>query len=313
MNNFKTLNKTSIAHKKNGNRIGKFLASTLSIILSFNATTLATAKTNTNTQSEKQEVSSNIKKDSKKDIKKHSAKNLGKGFAIGGAVCLGIERLVTGRWIPKTRLCMSHFTGASNALVISKDENARRKFSRLMFGSEQAPEYYHSTHLYRGLNGKPLGTVNMDFSIQPTDEETKSIKIPQYIRSGFIDGSHTSSVFKVILAVVDADKETEQVKRDIRDMVDYICDYKRGRTQLIVVGCTDRTDVTWEDRKMNGLSGHVSGIEFECTEGRCYGTKHNLDLGHNGYKQFLCFYSLNAGQERSSAVGLKNLIAERAH
>ena len=136
--------------KKNENKVGKFLASTLSIILSLNAIALAHEKNQDQSrQPQKQEISSNIKKDSKK----HSAKNLGTGLAIGGAVCLGIERLVTGKWFPLIRACIPHHSHDRNVLVVSRNEKARRKFTRIMFEGTGDLGYFTREYTFAPENG----------------------------------------------------------------------------------------------------------------------------------------------------------------
>lgn len=92
--------------------------------------------------------------------------------------------------------------------------------------------------------------------------------------------------FKVILAAVDADQELEKVKEDMRNIVDFICDYKKPFTQILIVGCKE-SDKDIDFCKLSNFTGSV--IE---SDGYKIGWGTNHDKNFSGTGQFLNFCPL---------------------
>ena len=113
-------------------------------------------------------------------------------------------------------------------------------------------------------------------------------------------------MFNIIIATVDTDQNIEQIKTDIRNMVDFICDNKDNYTQILVVGCSDRTDILNTDKFMSELSNYVTGIEVDCTPNK-WGTTHNVSFD----EQFLCFTVISKNFENEEQDFL-NFIVNRS-
>ena len=150
-----------------------------------------------------------------------------------------------------------------NLLVLGKEES-KSKFLRI---------FLNKTEPCFGDSIPYNETTKINFAFPSEDNN-----IPNYIKNGYITtASGNKHRFKVILAVVDTDQDVDNVKKDIRDMVDSICDYKDPYTQLIIVGCTDRENVLNTDDSLTCLSNYIVGIERECTFDK-WGTLHNISF-----------------------------------
>ena len=150
-----------------------------------------------------------------------------------------------------------------NLLVLGAEE-PKSKFLRIFFNETQPC-------LGKSISYGETTNINLDFP--PNDNN-----IPNYIKNGYMTTtSGDKHRFKIILAVVDTDQDVDKVKKDIRDMVDSICDYKDPYTQLIIVGCTDRENVLNTDDFHTYLSNYIVEIERECTFNK-WGTSHNINF-----------------------------------
>ena len=220
--------------KKNENKVGKFLASTLSIILSLNAIALAHEKNQDQSrQPQKQEISSNIKKDSKK----HSAKNLGTGLAIGGAVCLGIERLVTGKWFPLIRACIPHHSHDRNVLVVSRNEKARRKFTRIMFEGTGDLGYFTREYTFAPENGAESRFLPINYFVNYGYDENLC-PASDDIQNGYHLDIETGERwgFECIVVAVDGDeKRMQSLLYDVTNLLSSVCWTWRSRTSKIII------------------------------------------------------------------------------
>ena len=106
------------------------------------------------------------------------------------------------------------------------------------------------------------------------------------IEKGFFKKDETEYRFKVILATVDADQELEKVKEDMRNIVDFICDYKRPFIQILIVGCKE-SDKDIDFCKLSNFT--CTSIESDGYE-IGWGTNH--DKKFSGTGQFLGFHPL---------------------
>ena len=88
------------------------------------------------------------------------------------------------------------------------------------------------------------------------------------------------------MATVDADQELEKVKEDMRNIVDFICDYKRPFTQILIVGCKE-SDKDIDFCELSNFTGSV--IE---SDGYKIGWGTNHDKNFSGTGQFLNFCPL---------------------
>lgn len=278
------------------NRIEKILAGTCSILLSLNAIALAHEKNQDQSrQPQKQEISSNIKKDSKK----HSAKNLGTGLAIGGTVCLGIERLVTGKWFPLIRACIPH-SHDRNVLVVSKDRDARRKFTRIMFEGTEGLGYFTREYTYAPENSAAPHSFPINYYVHPGIDEFSHASLDFDMQNGYHIRTGTSEKwkFECIVVAVDGDQEQEQVEADIRRMIEVVCE-PRGQApcEVIVAVCTDRNNITNEDLFFASISNSIGHLEQDYLRA-------NRGLGPEKNSQFLQSCTLN-----SSPLSRSNMAA----
>ncbi|MBQ2672308.1 MAG: hypothetical protein IJG00_05850 [Clostridia bacterium] len=180
------------------------------------------------------------------------------------------------------------------ALVIGTNES-KSKFSRIAFDKEIEFGNWGTAH----YNEK---TIRFCFS--KNNDETK---ISKFIKNCTIKTSNgINHMFNIIIATVDTDQNIEQIKTDIRNMVDFICDNKDNYTQILVVGCSDRTDILNTDKFMSELSNYVTGIEVDCTPNK-WGTTHNVSFD----EQFLCFTVISKNFENEEQDFL-NFIVNRS-
>lgn len=262
------------------NRIEKLLAGTCSILLSLNATTLALEKNEVpNSVPSKQEVSSDIKKDHKKSSKKPSAKKAGTGLAIGGAVCLGIERLVTRKWFPLIRACIPHHSHDRNVLVVSKDIDARQKFTRIMFEGTRGLGYFTREYTYAPENSAAPHSFPINYYVHPGIDEFSHASLDFDMQNGYHIRTGTSEKwkFECIVVAVDGDQEREQVEADIRRMIAFVCE-PRGQApcEVIVAICTDRQTISNEDPFFADISNVIGHLEQDyLSENRGLGPERN--------------------------------------
>ena len=167
-------------------------------------------------------------------------------------------------------------TGKKNidTLVVGNKE-AKNKFSRILFGQEKKFGDWYSL--------QDTEKNNINFYMSENDDE----KTGDLIHNG--KGSKMLAnhrFFKVILAAVDADQELEKVKDDMRNIVDFICDYKRPFIQILIVGCKE-SDKDIDFCKLSNFTGSV--IE---SDGYKIGWGTNHDKNFSGTGQFLNFCPL---------------------
>ena len=167
-------------------------------------------------------------------------------------------------------------TGKKNidTLVVGNKE-AKNKFSRILFGQEKKFGDWYSL--------QDTEKNNINFYMSENDDE----KTGDLIHNG--KGSKMLAnhrFFKVILAAVDADQELEKVKEDMRNIVDFICDYKRPFTQILIVGCKE-SDKDIDFCELSNFTGSV--IE---SDGYKIGWGTNHDKNFSGTGQFLNFCPL---------------------
>lgn len=200
-----------------------------------------------------------------------------KGLKRLVSFCLGICMFVTG--IPKVFAQKKTI----NALVIGTD-SSQHKFARILFGEDKKLANYYT---FEG-NEKDNIEIKMALCL---DYKRSRDYINEYIEKNLIEKKegikhlNFDFYFKVIIATVDAEQEIEKVKEDMRNIIDYICDYKPAFTQVLIVGCKE-SDMDIDFCK---LSNYTGSIEKECTSNG-WGSKH--DKSFYGTGQFLNFCSL---------------------
>lgn len=198
-------------------------------------------------------------------------------FSIILSVCM----IVTG--VPNVSAFGGNDKENVNVLVMGSGES-KAKFSRILFNkTESYSEYAISCD----------EKTNIKFVFPE-----RGLDISGFIRSGYLVNTLKQKCkFNIILVAVDVDQNTDKVKSDIRSAVDYICDYKDNYTQIMIMGCTDRTDVTNTDDYLLSLANYVVSIERDCTPGK-WGTQHNIDFD----EQCLGFYPVSGCSQQSEIL-----------
>ena len=163
-----------------------------------------------------------------------------------------------------------------NTLVIGTNES-QHKFLRIMFNTEISP-----LRIFKEFSDE---NYDIKFAISKDYKEDPGATITD-IEKGFFKKDETEYRFKVILATVDADQELEKVKEDMRNIVDFICDYKRPFIQILIVGCKE-SDKDIDFCKLSNFT--CTSIESDGYE-IGWGTNH--DKKFSGTGQFLHFCPL---------------------
>ena len=163
-----------------------------------------------------------------------------------------------------------------NALVIGTNES-QHKFLRIMLNADAS-----SLRIFKEFTDE---NYNIKFAISKDHKEDPGATITD-IEKGFFISDRTEYRFKVILATVDADQELEKVKEDMRNIVDFICDYKRPFIQILIVGCKE-SDKDIDFCKLSNFT--CTSIESDGYE-IGWGTNH--DKKFSGTGQFLGFHPL---------------------
>lgn len=173
-----------------------------------------------------------------------------------------------------------------NILVIGNIDT-QQKFSKLMFNKK-----------IEGYNWRV--DVCNDETIVRFEFCSDNSKISEFVKKNnikFSDGANHK--FNIILTVVDTDQDVEKTKTEVRNMVDFICDYKDDYFQIIVVGCSNRDDISNTDDFMSDIANYVGGIEVECTPNK-WGTSSNISFS----EQFLCFTCVSKNFDKKNFLGL---------
>lgn len=158
-----------------------------------------------------------------------------------------------------------------NVLVIGKT-SSQKKFLRILF-DENTDRKIGVYHYYEKFNF----AVTLDYI-------EKSKLISEYIKNNLIQENLNEFKFHVILATIDVDQDVENVKSEIENIVDFICDYKQPYVQVLIVGCKESDS----EIDLSVFSNYAVEIErFNTKKG--WGTKH--DISFSGTGQFLSFFS----------------------
>ena len=275
MKNFRTLNKKI-----------KAIASALSITCSLNATSLALEKNELQNQEfSKQKVSSIFKK------------KLGIGLSVSAAAFFGIERLVAGKWFPLLQTCIPRSEQYRNTLVVSKDMNARTKFTKIMFDGSENPGHYTGEYTYTPENSDKPHTTSINYYVHAGVDEFPNDAIVEDVSKLYCTDNHGKNFkFKCIVIAVDGDQEAEKVIADIRSMVDHVYNSKSCiPCEILVAICTDRNNITTDDPFFAYVNNHGLGhLEVEYLNmGR------GLNPGENGVRgQFLQGGALNTSEKQ---------------
>ena len=221
-------------------------------------------------------------------------------MAIGGAVCLGIERLVTGKWFPLIRACIPHHSHDRNVLVVSRNEKARRKFTRIMFEGTEGLGYFTREYTYAPENSAAPHSFPINYYVHPGIDEFSHASLDFDMQNGYHIRTGTSEKwkFECIVVAVDGDQEQEQVEADIRRMIEVVCE-PRGQApcEVIVAVCTDRNNITNEDLFFASISNSIGHLEQDYLRA-------NRGLGPEKNSQFLQSCTLN-----SSPLSRSNMAA----
>lgn len=167
-------------------------------------------------------------------------------------------------------------TGKKNidTLVVGNKE-AKNKFSRILFGQEEKFGDWYSSQDDEKNNVNFYMSENNDEKTGDLIHNGKGNKLlPNY------------SFFKVVLAAVDADQELEKVKDDMRNIVNFICDYKKPFTQILIVGCKESDKYIDFCELSNFTCASIESDGYEIG----WGTNH--DKKFSGTGQFLGFHPL---------------------
>lgn len=203
------------------------------------------------------------------------------------SLILGIFTVITGI------TNVSAFGGSGNkdvtALVVG-DEVSQKKFVKTMFGEEAGKENHLGFFYFYANDPVIKCAVTMDYKKHKEE-------IGEYIKNNFIEGPVERSKmenepktekgsFKTIIATVDADKSLEEIEKDMREIVDYICDYKTVCTQILILACRD-SDAGVDF--FNDLANYTVDVERDCTDNG-WGSRRNKYLDTNQFLGFLPLY-----------------------
>lgn len=205
-------------------------------------------------------------------------KSLKKLFSL----VIGVCTLFTG--VPNVFATREHI----NALVIGSGD-AQLKFCRILFNKEiEFGDWGHAQFDEK---------TDVNFAFLKNGNE----RTPEFIKYGTMKSKKFGSKypFNIAIAVVDTEKDIQQIKTEIRNMVDFICDYKDDYFQIIVVGCSNRDDISNTDDFMSDIANYVGGIEVECTPNK-WGTSSNISFS----EQFLCFTCVSKNFDKKNFLGL---------
>lgn len=149
-------------------------------------------------------------------------------------------------------------------MVVGTDE-LKRKFSKIMFNKEIEFGSFGISQCDKMQDEEPAKKidekVDICFLLTLNNDDTN---ISQFIKNGTIKTiDKTCYKFGIIIAVVDVDQDLEKIKTDIKNVVNFICSYKRDCDRVMVVGCSDRNDLTAGDSFMANISNYVGRLERE--------------------------------------------------
>lgn len=204
-------------------------------------------------------------------------------MAIGGAVCLGIERLVTGKWFPLIRACIPHHSHDRNVLVVSRNEKARRKFTRIMFEGTGDLGYFTREYTFAPENGAESRFLPINYFVNYGYDENLC-PASDDIQNGYHLDIETGERwgFECIVVAVDGDeKRMQSLLYDVTNLLSSVCWTWRSRTSKIIIAiCTDKNDVSAEDPIFSEINNHAADLESKyIAQGR--------GCGQNGSEPFL--------------------------